>query len=479
MFILSNIEPIQNMEGSKLILLLKTFNSKELRAFGDYIKSPFFNKNQELVEFFFYLKKCAPLFPVKKIEKEFAYKKVFGKSNFEAKHLHYVMSFLLKLAEDFVAQIEYQHHQTLPDYHLLSALSKRKLSKHYSQALRKAYQKLDQIEYKNVDFYFHQYLIADANNRYFQRKKVREFDESLQKASDFFDLFFLSNKLRYLCEMLDRKKVLVADYDLKMLDSIKAYLYDRDLSNTPYVAIYYLILLLQTESETDAVFENIQSLMAKHMDSFPLSDQKQIFFHVINFIIKKINKKEDKYLLECLKFYEDGIKRKIVFDDGFLSPWTFKNVVRLGIRLEKRQWTKDFIENNYQLLSEKFRDDLYNFTLADYYFSTNELDKALRYFGKVDYNDIHTALNAKTRILQIYYDTDEFDALDSGIVSFNQFLNRNKQVSKSVATPYKNFLRLLNSLVKLKNIEQLEKDLSEMVSVASKSWLIEKIQGMG
>ena len=34
------------MEKTKLVQLLKTFDSKELRAFGDFVLSPFYNKNK-------------------------------------------------------------------------------------------------------------------------------------------------------------------------------------------------------------------------------------------------------------------------------------------------------------------------------------------------------------------------------------------------------------------------------------------------
>ncbi len=465
------------MKDSKLILLLKTFNSKELRAFGDYIKSPFFNKNEELVHFYFYLKKCAPDFPIKKMNKEYAYQYVFKTKSFDAKHLHYVMSFLLKLAEQYIAQMEYQNHHALPDYHLLSALSKRNLDKHYKISLRNANRKLEQSHYHDTEFYFHQYLISDANNRNFQGKRIREYDDSLQVASDYFDLFFISNKLKYLCEMLDRQNVLVADYNLKMLNFVKGYLDEKVLREHSFLDFYYCVLLLQTEEKADIYFEKLKKLMAHSLDDLPLIEQKQIFIHTINYTIRKIRDGDDNYLSECLDLYEFGIKMRFVFDDNYLSPWTFKNVVRLALRLQKFDWTKHFIEENHQLLKAEFRDDLYNFALADYYFLLAEFDKALVHLNFV-FNDIQTILGARTRILQIYYEKEEFDALDSGINSFRQFLYRNKKVATKIGLPYKNFVTMLTELMKFNALNDKsilkEKILSTSV-LASKKWLLEKL----
>ena len=81
------------MENSKLIALLKTFNTQELRAFKDFVASPYFNKNQELVLFYDYLKKIAPKFPLKKISRESIYNNLFPKKEYDDKHMNYLMSF--------------------------------------------------------------------------------------------------------------------------------------------------------------------------------------------------------------------------------------------------------------------------------------------------------------------------------------------------------------------------------------------------
>ena len=96
------------MEKSKLIQVLKTFSTSELREFKDFVASPFFNKNQELILFYGYIKKNAPSFSLKKIKKEVVYQTVFPNQNYDEKHLKYLMSFLLKLAEEFIGLKKYQ-----------------------------------------------------------------------------------------------------------------------------------------------------------------------------------------------------------------------------------------------------------------------------------------------------------------------------------------------------------------------------------
>ena len=90
------------MDNSKLIALLRTFSTQELREFKDFIASPFFNKNRDLLLFYSKLRKLAPDFPADKTEKEVFFKTVFPANPYEDKQMHYLMSFLLKLAEQYI-----------------------------------------------------------------------------------------------------------------------------------------------------------------------------------------------------------------------------------------------------------------------------------------------------------------------------------------------------------------------------------------
>ena len=58
------------MYKSKMIDMLRNFNTKELNKFSDYLASPFFNKDNDLLLFYNHIKKYAPEFEVKKVDKE-------------------------------------------------------------------------------------------------------------------------------------------------------------------------------------------------------------------------------------------------------------------------------------------------------------------------------------------------------------------------------------------------------------------------
>jgi hypothetical protein len=91
------------MVESKLIQLLRSFSRPEWRAFIDFVRSPYFNKQKKLVLFCAHLKKLAYNgFPEEKLERETLFKAVFPDVPFDNKELNYVSNNLLQLAQTFI-----------------------------------------------------------------------------------------------------------------------------------------------------------------------------------------------------------------------------------------------------------------------------------------------------------------------------------------------------------------------------------------
>jgi len=185
------------MENSKLIELLKTFTAKEWRECGEWVYADYFNKHEELKKLFDHLRKLAPRFHPKKIARENVYRALFPKKKYDEKHLNHLMSFLLKLVEQYISYAHYEQQPLRFNLHLLEAYSARGLDKHYKQILEQTKAKLLQYPHRNMDFYFLQHQLAEIENKHFLQQKIRKHDERLQIAADNFDLYYLTGKLKY------------------------------------------------------------------------------------------------------------------------------------------------------------------------------------------------------------------------------------------------------------------------------------------
>lgn len=50
--------------------------------------------------------------------------------------------------------------------------------------------------------------------------------------------------------------------------------------------------------------------------------------------------------------------------DGYLSPWTYKNIVIAALRAGEFEWTEQFIKSYKNKLNEKFRINAFNYNMG-------------------------------------------------------------------------------------------------------------------
>ena len=88
-------------------------------------------------------------------------------------------------------------------------------------------------------------------------------------------------------------------------------------------------------------------------------------------------------------------------------------------------------------------------------------------------------IGAKLMLMKIYYETNEFDALDSFIESFGTFLKRKKKLGYHKKV-YLNILNMTKLLLKLDDYDIIEKErvrakIEMTKPVGEKNWLMEQL----
>ncbi|MEZ5056131.1 MAG: hypothetical protein R2879_03750 [Saprospiraceae bacterium] len=73
------------------------------------------------------------------------------------------------------------------------------------------------------------------------------------------------------------------------------------------------------------------------------------------------------------------LEKEIIFSDGYLNEWHFKNIVTIGSRLKETDWVKEFLENYKEKLHPSIAENAYSYNLAYLYYTMNDLDKVSPY----------------------------------------------------------------------------------------------------
>lgn len=459
------------MKNSKLLELLGGFDQNEFRQFCEFVASPYFNKNEDLIALVDYLEPLAPDFPQDKIKKEVVYKVLFRGQPFDKKQMAYLMNYLLKLGERFLAIQRYEKDDMLMNYHMLEQFVDRKLDKHYNYLFKKTQETLQVTDRQDGQGYYYQYLLSKVATNHFYSQQIRKFDPSLQMVSDQLDKFYFFHKLKYSCEMLNRQAIISADYQLTFVNEVKAYLINRkDID--PLIEIYLHIFLSLSFPEDEKHFEKLMELMEKYALEIDQKTRREIYLYALNYCAPKIRKGE-KYTSIMLNLYIKGIENKSLFDEAYLSHWTYSNVVKLALRLQRYEWIESFIREHVASLPPQLRDDAEHYNLAELYYHKKAYDEVLDHLNQLHFTDLHYHLGSRLMMLKTYYELDADEPLLSLLASFSVYLRRNKNMSASMKKTYLNFCNLLYQLMRRnpKKWKKLGEAIQNTQPLTDRAWL--------
>jgi hypothetical protein len=461
------------MEKSKLITLLKTFNSSELKQFSDFVASPYFNTNEDLIRFWDYLVRWAPDFPKGKLKKEKVFGAVYPGQPFDGKQLGYLMNYLLKLGERFLGMQHYEQKTQLEQFHILKEFSNRDLNKHFNFLYKKMSASLEEAGKENSENTYYRFLLSELASDHAIHLKSKSFDRYFQQATDHLDEFYFVNKLKFSCEMLNRQKILSSDYQLHFAEEVKSYLMEHDHHN-PLTSIYLQIYQILESAETAELFDRLMDLIKAQGSKIQREELRTIYLYAINFSLRNMRKGERRFISIALDLYLEGIKSRALFEEEYLSPRTYTNVIKVALMSERYDWIEEFIQTYHHYLPPKDKEDALHYSLAELFYHRKDYDKVLEHLNQLQFSDIQYHIGSRVLLLKTFYESDEIDAMLSLLASFSTYLRRNKNISQGFKKTHLNFCNLFHQTMRLnhRNWEALREQIQTTQPLAERSWLL-------
>ncbi len=462
------------MQNSKLLNLIKSFSAVEKKSFSVFLESPFFNKKEVLKKLWIAIEQQAPFINSEKISKEFIFGVLFPGEEYDDKKMRYLMSDLYKLLLHFLLINEINPKSVSSSLSLIDTFIDRKLDKQYIQEINQLSKKLSQAKIHDQQYYLDKIEQADKEQHFFASKNSRKFDNKIQYGSDNLNRYFALKKLIYACAMLDRQSFLRGSYDLDLPDNFIPWLEKNGCWNEQIITIYLTIFKMLNQEEDTSYFDDLFQLLNEDTSSISFEDLKSMLLYAINFCVRKMRRGETDYVEKALNLYLLGIHKNILLEDNYLTPWTFGNVVKLELRLNRYDWVENFIKKYKNKLHPDSKDNTIAYNLAEVYCHKGDYDTALSHLSKVEFSDLSHHLGSRIMLSKIYYELDEEEALLSLLSAFNIFLKRNKKISDTIKKTCLNFCKVLFLLVRGKPL-QAERELSAATLLAERAWLQKKI----
>ncbi|MBK8195766.1 MAG: hypothetical protein IPK76_22150 [Lewinellaceae bacterium] len=523
------------MEKTLLYEAFSTLTPVELREFGKFVRSPFFNTKQQVVALYEYLLQCrekgvapekegawvainptpdpspdgrgdaiqnpsgnAPPFSSNKAKGAWAAVKPFpdgrGDSTRNASGspsplpseegsgvgLRLANSALLALLEHFWMYREKFEDEGRAKIRLAAAYRKRNLAKHFQITQREARQSRERLPWRHAGYY-HDLNLLEWEQYRFDSTVHRNQPLNLQAVSDLMDTAFIARKLQLACLALSHQAVFSTDYHIGLLAPVLAHVEARQLNATPAIGLYYNCYRFLTDARPDAYFDVFRDMLIRHAALFPEEELRALYLLAINFGVKKINESARGWLSATLDLYKGALERDLLLENGLLSRFAFNNIAAIALRTGELDWAEQFVLQYKPRLERHWREATAGLNLARIAYARRDFKTALLNLQRSDYKDLINNLIAKTLQLKIYYETAEFDLLDSHLASMKNFIRRHTATGH-YRTNYSRMVRYTQQLMALdfndaKAVAGLRAQIEKEEILTEKDWLLDMLDG--
>ncbi len=475
------------MNNSLLLSILKNFDKQQLKDFTSFVKSPFFNTNKALISLAEYIRKQHPDFSEQKLEKEFVYRKLFGKSEYNDGFFRVLMSNLQALAEEFVSISKFRGDALMKKKYLLEGAASFPASRRFSErVLKEGLREAEKMEPAGPDDFLGKYFMAFYRKYFFSMNfaptKHNRPSEEMFDEQKFLTYFFVLRMLADHFYHLNQSQIINYEPKLIFLDEIIQFLEKNpEYLEFPTLNMAYLRVLLLKNNRIDDLYR-LKNAFYGSADRLGTKDSFNIISIIINYCSKNYLMSENEiYLNEKLEILLFGLEKGInSFEDGdYFDVFRFHNIFSTLLECGRTGEAEEFVRKYGKSLDPAEINFWVNFGNAEIYHRKGEYEKALGSLAEIKtLNSVSNKFAFRSLQLKVYYDAGHFEQAFSAADSFRHFIQKDTVLTPNTIEQYRNFY---SAYIKLLSFKQKTpagqtEALKEQKNVMHKKWLIKKFE---
>jgi len=468
---------------SKVVVLFQSLTEKEVKLFSKYIKGTNFQKGNSIFKLLFYLKKYAPDFNEKYINKTAICKYLKKNNGFNENKFLQLCTSLTKVLEDFLIKLQLEKSQTERDFLLLNALKDRKLGNLFFKKVKRVRKTWEMEQPPGIEHLHNEYLLESIYISFSENHNITEIVSAIKKLIDNLDKYYFATRLHNASNMkftsLFIKNVKRPEDDLQINDIL---IKSNNGKFCDVPQIKFLRKLHLTLSERN--FENFQELLVEFYDNYELySKDEQI--DLLNFFMaschlnnKKSGKENTNDLIAITKW---AVKKEIYISNGFFDANQFTNVVNVASRDNQFGWARNFIDKYSSYLNKKNRTDIVTACRVTCLHAEKKYEELLSLMALVNFNNILISVNARCMQIIAYVELgDKDDLFYNSTKSFKALISRNNLLTKERKEAIKLFIKYSKKLYKMNrssnfNYGKIKCKVLENEQIVAKKWILKKL----
>lgn len=476
------IIPMQNL---KLTEFIENLSAAEFKRLGDFIRSPFFNKNINASLLYDLFDKCLSDKTFKNLTREDIHNDLYRGKKYSDSKIRSLLSDFKKLAEKFLTINECEKNPGQLKNILLNGFSEKNMSKNFDSISNEVSKDLKNEFNRNSNYYFNRLSYEHSVLEHKGTNIEDNLDSRYFSLSDSIDYFFFATKLELINSLLSRKYHVLGSLkvNIKFIEEIISFIKENITEikkENPIIYSEYLILMMMTSEGNNKYFHELQIFVLKNISKYNIYELEQVYYPLINYGFNKVALGENKYLNNIFEIYKTFERKGFYAEKKIFQDIDFISIIIIGLRLKKTAWVEMFYFNYKEKLKDEFKDDTTNLAKAMISYGKKDYNTAICLLNKVNYNNSYYYLKSKETLIQIYYEQKQYENLQSLIDATKHYIKRRQSVLSIHYERYLNFLKFVNMLLKanLKNNSEagiLKKEVKSSNNAIAREWLLEKI----
>lgn len=479
------------MLKNKVTEILSAMSSEEIKRFGEFVLSPYFNKNTNIQKLFKELKKFYPTFTDKKLTNEHLYKKAVTSKGYNLQVMRNLNSGLVKLAKDFLAVEYFMESNTDKPLAMLYKSGEKKLYSSFSSDLKELENRLlntkDITQSTLLDLYR---METERLNFLIQTDRQEEAAEYILKQSDYIILHFIvhlsnaQNNLKINEDTFNKK------FDINLakefisntnLENIIDYISKNEFDFSAFVKIHYYKMMCSLYPDNEEYYYKLKSFLSENIPYMNKNEIYSIITAIELYCTTKISKGEIRFYNELFDIYKLAVNYG-TFVKGAppqITAIKFRNIYVCALRVGEINWAENFVDIHQRFLSPEGK-ILSELAYSQFDVEKGKYDQAMERLNNINTDLYYVKKDIRRFIIQIHYERDHLESALATLGSFRQYINNNSRLLPGTKDSYIKFINVMTNLTKLKSSPDSKKlkNLKERVkndSLPSREWILEKI----
>ena len=468
-----------------ILRIKETLTSKEMKKFGDFIRSPFFNTEPRFVKLFEII-----FYTDKPFTRGMIAKKMFGEgtSTNDLRFRKLISEFMM-LFKRFLAETEFSADELARKFMILEKFKKMNLRKEFLKQADDIIEYIenktvkDELYYRNMtDVYAKKYSVEEVNFTDYKKDLcfiVNNYTDKYFAAMKIF-LFQRFATLEYSFEINIMKH---KTFYNEILDYIELYREEIKV-NDPEIYLRYLALKLEFDGFDHEVYLEYVEIMTGVQDKINI-DEYLFYLMLLNVLSKLINSGKHEYNINVIDITKK-MEVKGLFNKQPIHYQNLKIITESAIISKEYDWAIQFMENHKENISQLNKESQFYLMVGKLYFFKNDYYTTRKLISKVSMDDYFHYIEAKLIECRVEFESENYLNTIDSINTAKKYLQSHSEIGRDFRKAYTIFLSSLLKLVNLYersrkdnilfDLELLKKNiLADKNQIYAQNWILEKI----